>query len=147
MTVLGISPDPTEKHAFIIAGNPTTQSTGKVQAIALHINAQTLLRKRTGERVSLEVLPLLQAGHTLVVEGKKSKRGVIAVKWMAIQWKATTMMPQLRKSERRAFGAVQNGSRTDGTPSGRQRRERGGCRDASQSALFPGTPLCQKIQQ
>jgi YegS/Rv2252/BmrU family lipid kinase len=84
VTVLGISPDPAEENAYIIAGSTTRQGTGEVQPVAVHIDAHTLLRKKTGEYVSLETLPTLRVGHTLIVEGKKSKRGVIVAKQMVI---------------------------------------------------------------
>ena len=84
VTVVGVSRDPGKKNASIIAGSITSQDTGEVQPVAVRIDAHTLLRKKTGEHGSLEALPTLRAGHEFIVEGKKSKRGVIVATQIVI---------------------------------------------------------------
>jgi YegS/Rv2252/BmrU family lipid kinase len=84
VTVLGVGSNPAEKHMYIIAGSITMQYTGEVQPVAIQIDAHTLLCKQTGEHVSLEALSMLQTGHAIVVEGKKSKRGVIRARQIVI---------------------------------------------------------------
>ncbi|HEU5377595.1 MAG TPA: YegS/Rv2252/BmrU family lipid kinase [Ktedonobacteraceae bacterium] len=84
VTVLGIVPNPAAKHAYIIAGSITRQDTGEVQPVAVQIDTHTLLRKQTGEHFLLEALPTLQTGHAILVEGKKSKRGVIRARQLVI---------------------------------------------------------------
>jgi hypothetical protein len=84
VTVVGIGSHPAEKNVSIIAGSITNQATGEVQPVAVQIDAQTLLRKKTGEHGSLEMVPLLRAGQDVIVEGKKGKRGVIVAKQIVI---------------------------------------------------------------
>ena len=78
VAVVGVSPDPAHKQTSIIAGTTTKPSTGEAQPVAVRVNAETQVRARTGEVVSFEALRALRANDTIVVEGKKSKRGVIS---------------------------------------------------------------------
>lgn len=78
--MVGVSPNPAEKQAYIVAGTTTKASTGEAKPIAVCINALTEVRKRTGEEAAPELVRELSAGHVIVVEGKKSKRGVITAR-------------------------------------------------------------------
>ena len=82
--VVGVSPNPAEKQTYIIAGSTTKPSTGEAQPVAVCINAATQVRKKTGENASLELVRGLRSGDAIVVEGKKSKRGVIAAKQVVL---------------------------------------------------------------
>jgi YegS/Rv2252/BmrU family lipid kinase len=84
VTVLEVGPNPAEKHAYIIAGSITRQYTGEVQPVAIQVGMHTRLHKKTGEQVSPEELSNLRTRHEIMVEGKKSKRGVIVAKQVVI---------------------------------------------------------------
>lgn len=77
MTVVGASPNPAKKETYIVAGRATKQSTGEAQPVAVCINKNTTVLGQSGENLSPRAVLKLLEGETLVVEGKKSKRGVI----------------------------------------------------------------------
>lgn len=77
ITVVGVTRIPDKKPTYIIAGSATKSNTGEVKPVAVRIDDSTTMIKRTGEHVPPSfVLSLLEGGQILV-EGKKSKRGVI----------------------------------------------------------------------
>ncbi len=84
VTVVGVSPNPAKKDTYIVAGSATKQSTGEARPVALCIDKSTTVMRQTGEDVSPAVVPQLHEGETIVVEGKKSKRGVIRAKQVVI---------------------------------------------------------------
>ncbi|HTK07951.1 MAG TPA: diacylglycerol kinase family protein [Ktedonobacteraceae bacterium] len=84
VTVVGVSPNPAEKEMYIVAGSVTKPLTGEVRPVAVRIGTHTLLRKRTGEDASLEAVSVLRAGDVIMVDGKKSKRGVIVARQVVI---------------------------------------------------------------
>lgn len=75
--IVGASPNPNKKDAYIVAGQVTKEMTGEAKPIAVCIDDNTTIIKRTGEHATPAIVRELQAGGVLVVEGKKSKRGVI----------------------------------------------------------------------
>lgn len=77
VTVVGISPNPEKKHTFIVAGATNKASTGELKPVAVCIDDDTTMIRSTGEHVTFAVLRELNEGDSIVVEGKKSKRGVI----------------------------------------------------------------------
>ena len=77
VTVVGKAPNPEKKDTYIIAGGTVKQATGEIKPVAVVVNGDTAILNREGVRVSLDVVRNLQEGMVLVVEGKKSKRGVI----------------------------------------------------------------------
>jgi YegS/Rv2252/BmrU family lipid kinase len=84
VTVVGISSNPAQKGTYIVAGSTLKQSTGEIRPVAVCIDKSATLRGQTGEVLSPEIVPNLQKGQTIVVEGKKSKRGVIWAKQVVI---------------------------------------------------------------
>ncbi|HLZ58834.1 MAG TPA: YegS/Rv2252/BmrU family lipid kinase [Ktedonosporobacter sp.] len=84
VTVAGVSPHPTKKEAYIVAGSATKQGAGEAQPVAVYIDKRAKVMRKTGEGASSAVVPILQEGEIIVVEGKKSKRGVIWAKQIVI---------------------------------------------------------------
>jgi YegS/Rv2252/BmrU family lipid kinase len=84
VTVVGACPHPTKKKAYIVAGSATKQGTGEAQPVAVYIDKHAKVMRQTGEGVSSAVVPALREGESIVVEGKKSKRGVIWAKQVVI---------------------------------------------------------------
>jgi YegS/Rv2252/BmrU family lipid kinase len=75
--VVGKAPNAAKKHTYIIAGSIPKQSTGEMKPAAVVVNGNTTLFNREGMHVSADAVQELQEGATIVVEGKKNKRGVI----------------------------------------------------------------------
>ena len=78
--VIATSPNPAKKGSYIVAGVTPKQSTGEDKPVAVCIDDNTTISKRTGEQVASTAVRDLQEGSILVVEGKQSKRGVIRAK-------------------------------------------------------------------
>ncbi len=77
VTVTGTSALSTEGQEMIIAGTITKEGSGEARPVALRISAKTHLKKRDGTDATPSCLEQLHAGDTLIVKGKKNKRGVI----------------------------------------------------------------------
>ncbi len=79
VTVVGKAPNPEKPQTYIIAGYTPKRSTssGDTAPVAIVINHKTALLNREGVHVSQDALEQLQQGDVLLVEGKKSRRGVI----------------------------------------------------------------------
>ena len=77
VTVVGMGVLSEKKQTCIVAGNTTKAATGEMKPVAVLIDKNTALLKRTGELASAVDVRQLQDGAEIVVEGKKSKRGVI----------------------------------------------------------------------
>jgi hypothetical protein len=77
VVVLGKAPDVEKKQTYIIAGNAPKRTTGETRPVAVVVNSNTAVFNREGMQVSSEAIQELQEGATVIVEGKKSKRGVI----------------------------------------------------------------------
>lgn len=77
VTFVGMGTLSEKKHRYIVAGNTTKAATGEIKPVAVLIDKDTALLKRTGETASAADVQQLQDGAEIVVEGKKSKRGVI----------------------------------------------------------------------
>lgn len=77
VTVVGVTTHPGKKGAFIVAGTTAKLSTGETRPVAICIDAGTTLLKQTGEPATAIEVQQLQEKMEIVVEGKKSKRGVI----------------------------------------------------------------------
>jgi YegS/Rv2252/BmrU family lipid kinase len=77
VTVVGVTSHPDKKRTFIVAGTTSKRSTGESTPVAICIDDDITLLKQTGEHATpVEVQQLLE-NMEIVVEGKKSKRGVI----------------------------------------------------------------------
>ncbi|GAC1399390.1 MAG: hypothetical protein NVSMB49_09560 [Ktedonobacteraceae bacterium] len=77
VTVVGKAPNPEKKDTYIIAGGTVKQATGEIKPVAVVVNEDTTILNREGVRVFHHEVRNVQEGMVLVVEGKKSKRGVI----------------------------------------------------------------------
>jgi hypothetical protein len=77
VAVVGVTPQPVENQTYIVAGTTSKQSTGEVRPVAIRIDEDTTLLKRTGACAPTAQLKQLQENTEIVVVGKKSKRGVI----------------------------------------------------------------------
>ena len=84
VTVIGVSPNPAKKDTYIVAGNTTKPSTGEATPVAVIIDADATMMRHTGESISPAIVPKLHEGETILVEGKKSKRGVIRAKRVVV---------------------------------------------------------------
>ena len=77
VVVVGVTRIAGKKPTYIVAGNSTKQNTGEIKPVAITIDEDTTMIKRTGEHVSPSFVLGLREGAMIVVEGKKSKRGAI----------------------------------------------------------------------
>ena len=84
VTILGKTPNPEKQGEYIIAGTTVKQTTGEQRPVAVVVNADTRMYNRDGMRTSEDVMRDVQEGMTVLVEGKKSKRGVIVAKQLVI---------------------------------------------------------------
>jgi YegS/Rv2252/BmrU family lipid kinase len=75
--IIGAVPNPEKKGTYIVAGEVTKEMTGEAKPVAVCIDDNTTIIKRTGEQVTSAIVRELQEGGDMVVEGKKSNRGVI----------------------------------------------------------------------
>jgi hypothetical protein len=80
VTVVGVVANLEKKDAYIIAGTTLKRSTGESRLVAVRVDGKTSVHKATGENVDLEAVEGLREGDGIVVEGKKSKRGVMRAK-------------------------------------------------------------------
>jgi hypothetical protein len=77
VTVVGVTIHPDKKQTFIIAGTTSKKSTGETIPVAICVDDSTALLKQTDEPATAVDVEHLQENAEIVVEGKKSKRGVI----------------------------------------------------------------------
>ncbi len=77
VTIVGVTLLPDKKQTYIIAGTTSKKSTGETTPVAICIDDNTTLLKKTGELAAAVDVEQLQENAEIVVEGKKSKRGVI----------------------------------------------------------------------
>jgi diacylglycerol kinase family enzyme len=75
--IIGASPNPDKKDTYIVAGTMTKEMTGEAKPVAVCIDDNTTIIKRTGEHATPAVVQELHEGGAMLVEGKKSNRGVI----------------------------------------------------------------------
>ncbi len=77
VTVVGVTTLRDKKRTYIVAGNTTKLGTGETRPVAICIDDSTALLKQTGEPATAVDIQRLEENMEIVVEGKKSKRGVI----------------------------------------------------------------------
>ncbi len=77
VTVVGNATLSEKKQKYIIAGTSPKAATGELKPVAVLLDKNTALLKQSGETASLADVLRLPEGGQMVVEGKKSKRGVI----------------------------------------------------------------------
>jgi diacylglycerol kinase family enzyme len=84
VTVVGVTSYPDKKQTFIVAGTTSKKSTGETIPVAICVYDHTALLKQTGELAAAVDVEHLQENAEIVVEGKKSKRGVIHATYIVI---------------------------------------------------------------
>ncbi len=77
VTLIGAVQQAGEHAIFIAAGTTIKSQTGEAKPVAVRIDDNTTMVRRTGEHVSTATILNVQEGQEIVVEGDKSKRGVI----------------------------------------------------------------------
>lgn len=77
VTLIGAVQQADEPRVFIAAGTTIKQQTGETKPIAVRLDDNTTMVRRTGEHVSTATILNVQEGQEIVVEGDKNKRGVI----------------------------------------------------------------------
>jgi len=81
VTVVGASPNPNKKkQTYVVAGGTLKKNTGETKPVAVCIDDNTTILRRSGQNVSPAVIGELREGAEIVVEGKQSKRGVISAR-------------------------------------------------------------------
>jgi len=81
--VIAASPNPEKKKTYIVAGGSLNSAAG-IKPVAVRIDNNTEILKRDGRHVPPAIVQELGEGLEIVVEGKKSKRGVITAKRVVI---------------------------------------------------------------
>jgi hypothetical protein len=84
VTVIGVAAHPAKPDTSIIAGRYKKRDTDETEVVAVRVNDHTLVLREEDERVPHEEMPALQEGQEIVVDGKKSKRGVIRARVIRI---------------------------------------------------------------
>jgi YegS/Rv2252/BmrU family lipid kinase len=84
VTVVGVTVHPDKEQTYIVAGTTSKKSTGESIPVAICIDDNTMLLKQTGELAAAVEVEHLQEDAEIVVDGKKSKRGVIHATHMVI---------------------------------------------------------------
>ena len=82
--VVGVAPNPEKQGTYIVAGTTAKRSTGEDKPVAVCIDGNTTIIKRTGEHVPPAIARELPEGGSILVEGKQSKRGVIRAKRVVV---------------------------------------------------------------
>jgi diacylglycerol kinase family enzyme len=77
VTVVGTSPNPARKGAYVVAGSTTKKRTGESKPVAVRIDPDTSLVKKTGESLPAAAAKELREGEQILVLGRQTKRGVI----------------------------------------------------------------------
>lgn len=76
-TVIGTTTNPEKSHYPIIACNYKKLENDETQVIAVRLNQRTRVLNQAGEGVSATTVLELQEGQEILVEGEKTRRGVI----------------------------------------------------------------------
>lgn len=84
VSVVGKVPDPAKKQTYIIAGTSSKPLSGDAVPVAVVVNDKTTIFDRDGNRLGYEAMAQLHTGTVIVVEGSKSKRGVIQASRLVI---------------------------------------------------------------
>jgi hypothetical protein len=84
VTVIAVGPYPERKGACIVAGQTSDKKTGASKPVAVRVDHDTRLVSPTGELLPPAAAAKLAKGSVIVVEGKRSKRGVIQGKRVVV---------------------------------------------------------------
>lgn len=82
--IVGKVPNPDKPHTYILAGTAQKSSTGEAMPVAVVVDGKTTIFNNAGEHISENALRELQEGEVVIVEGKRSNRGVIRATRMAL---------------------------------------------------------------
>ena len=82
--IVGTAPNPAKKDTYIVAGSTSKQNGAGDKPVAVCIDDNTTIIKRTGEHLPPSIANQLQEGGEIIVEGEQSKRGVIHAKRMVV---------------------------------------------------------------
>lgn len=77
VTVVGVAPISEKQNTYVVAGHYKKQDTGDAETVAVRIDDRTLVHNHEGPPISPMAVLELQEGEQIVVEGDKTKRGVI----------------------------------------------------------------------
>jgi diacylglycerol kinase family enzyme len=77
LTVIGVAHHPAKPDTYIIAGRFKKQGTDESEVVAVQVNDRTQVLRQDDERVPSTEIQAVQEGLEIVVEGDKSKRGVL----------------------------------------------------------------------
>jgi YegS/Rv2252/BmrU family lipid kinase len=77
LTVIGMAQHPAKPDITIIAGRFKKQDTDESEVVAVQVNDRTRVLRKDDERVPSTEIQAVQEGQEIVVEGEKSKRGVL----------------------------------------------------------------------
>lgn len=84
VTVVALGPNPARKGTWIVAGKISDKQTGESKPAAVRIDHDTRLVTHAGAPLPLAAAARLSEGSVIVVEGKRSKRGVILAKRVVV---------------------------------------------------------------
>jgi len=84
VTVIGKVADPRQSHTYIIAGDVARPISNDTRPCAVVVDEKTTIFSREGQQTGPEAIEDLQQMDVVVVEGRKSKRGVIRAKSIVI---------------------------------------------------------------
>jgi len=84
VTVVGVGPDPERHTTYIVAGVTSEKKTGVSKPVAVQINHKTTLVGPMGEPLPIAFAAKLLENTVIVVEGKKSKHGVVRAKRVVV---------------------------------------------------------------
>src|SRR6476661_7922343 len=84
VTVVAVGPNPERKAAWIVAGAAPDKDTGESKPVAVRIDRDTRLVTPDEEALAPAAAANLSEGSVIVVEGKRSKRGVIRAKRVVV---------------------------------------------------------------
>jgi len=84
VTVLAVGPNPERKGTCIVAGKISDKETGESKPVAVRIDRDTRLVTPAGAPLPPAAAARLSEGSAIVVEGKRSKRGVIRAKRVVV---------------------------------------------------------------
>jgi diacylglycerol kinase family enzyme len=82
--VTGIATMPNKRQTSIIAGSTLKRRTGETMPVAIRIDKDTSVLLKTGDHAPLAYVQRLPDGAAVVVQGKKSRRGVIRAKYVEL---------------------------------------------------------------
>lgn len=84
VSVIGATQLVDEKDVYVLAGTVYRARTGENMPVAARIDATTIIVKQNGRSLPAAALLKLHEGRTLIMGGKKNKRGVIHAEWVVI---------------------------------------------------------------